>query len=145
MVCALGAIAMIGADGEWTMRAFMHAYMGLFLLVFALLKLFDPGQFADGLAMYDLLASRLHAYGYVYPLIELALALAYLAHLAPATTYAATIAVFGFGALGVANALRKGLDVECACMGNVLGVPLSTVALSEDLLMVAMAAMLLMM
>jgi hypothetical protein len=45
-----------------------------------------------------------------------------------------------FGSLGVINALRKGLDLECACMGTVLKVPLSTVALIEDLGMAAMAA-----
>jgi hypothetical protein len=54
--------------------------------------------------------------------------------------YAATIIVMLFGSLGVLNALRRGLDVNCACMGNVLKVPLSTVALIEDLGMAAMAA-----
>jgi hypothetical protein len=44
-----------------------------------------------------------------------------------------------FGALGVVSALRRGLDIECACMGTVLHVPLSTVALVEDLGMAGMA------
>ena len=44
-----------------------------------------------------------------------------------------------FVALGVFSALRRGLDVECACMGSVLHVPLSTVALVEDLGMAGMA------
>lgn len=37
-------------------------------------------------------------------------------------------------------ALRRGLDIECPCMGSVLSVPLSTVTLVEDLGMAAMAA-----
>jgi hypothetical protein len=45
-----------------------------------------------------------------------------------------------FGSLGVFHALRQGLDLECACLGTVLHVPLSTVALVEDLGMAAMAA-----
>jgi hypothetical protein len=40
----------------------------------------------------------------------------------------------------VINALAKGLDLKCACMGSILKVPLSTVALVEDLGMVGMAA-----
>jgi hypothetical protein len=35
--------------------------------------------------------------------------------------------------------LTKRLDIECACLGTVLRVPLSTVALTEDLGMAVMA------
>ncbi len=62
----------------------------------------------------------------------------------PTATYIATIIVFTFGAVGVVLALRRGLDIACPCMGNVLSVPLSTVTLTEDGLMVAMAMLLLM-
>jgi hypothetical protein len=118
----------------------MHDFMGFFLVVFALLKLFDLRGFADGFQMYDLLAQRSRTYALVYPFLELALGLAYLAFWRPVTVYAATIALLLFGALGVIRALARGLDVNCACMGNTLKVPLSTVALTEDLGMVGMAA-----
>jgi hypothetical protein len=75
---------------------------------------------------------------------ELGLGLTYLACLWPTATYIATIVVFTFGAVGVVLALRRGLDIACPCMGNVLSVPLSTVTLTEDGLMVAMAMLLLM-
>ncbi|MGH6872618.1 MAG: MauE/DoxX family redox-associated membrane protein [Rhizomicrobium sp.] len=143
-VCALAAAAIAhGASGAITMRSFMHAYMGVFLLMFATLKLFDLQGFMDGFAMYDL-ASRIDSrWGYVYPFVELGLGLAYLAFIAPAITYIVTIAVFLFGAAGVVLALRRGLDIACPCMGNILKVPLSTVTLTEDLGMAAMAALLL--
>jgi hypothetical protein len=121
----------------------MHDFMGFFLVVFALLKLFDLSGFADGFQMYDLLAKNFPPYAYAYPFIELALGLAYLAFWRPTTVYIATIIVLGFGALGVINALRRGLDVNCACMGNTLKVPLSTVALVENVGMVAMALLML--
>jgi len=119
----------------------MHAFMGFFLAVFALLKLFDLPAFADGFQRYDLLARHMRAYAFVYPFIELALALAYLSFWRPTTVYLATILVLGFGALGVISALGRGRDVNCACMGNTLKIPLSTVALLENLGMVAMALM----
>jgi hypothetical protein len=117
----------------------MHAFMGFFLAAFALLKLFDLRGFADGFQMYDLLARRSRAYALIYPFIELALALGYLAFWHPTTVYLATFVVLGFGALGVISALRRGLDVNCACMGTTLKVPLSTVALVEDVSMALMA------
>jgi methylamine utilization protein MauE len=139
LVSALAAIAVVTGFGQTTMRGFMHAYMGVFLVFFALLKIFDLEGFKDGFAMYDLIARRSSAWGYVYPFIELALGLAYLAFLWPRTIYIATIFVFIFGAIGVILALRKGLDIACPCMGNVLAVPLSTVTLTEDGVMAAMA------
>jgi hypothetical protein len=117
----------------------MHGFMGFFLAAFALLKLFDLPGFADGFQMYDLLARRSRAYALIYPFIELALALGYLAFWRPTTVYLATFVVLGFGALGVISALRRGLDINCACMGTSLKVPLSTVALVEDVSMAAMA------
>jgi small basic protein len=117
----------------------MHAFMGFFLVVFALLKLFDLRGFADGFQMYDLLAKHFRPYALLYPFLELALGLAYLAFWQPVTVYLATIVLLGFGALGVISALRKNLDVHCACMGTALKVPLSTVALVEDVGMAVMA------
>src|SRR5437870_568161 len=90
--------------------------------------------------MYDVLAKRFRPYAYMYPFIELGLGLGYLAHWWPYVLYSATIFVMLFGGLGVLRALSKRLDIECACLGTILKVPLSTVALVEDLGMAAMAA-----
>lgn len=108
-----------------------------------MLKLFHPSGFAEGFRKYDLIASKMPIYGYLYPLIELGLGLGYLSLFAPHWIYGVTIVVLGVGAIGVIRALRRGLDLRCACMGTVLDVPLSTVTLTEDLVMVAMALMLL--
>lgn len=122
-------------------HAFMSVFMGLALVAFAMLKLFTPDKFADGFAKYDLLGKHWRPYGYIYPYIELTLGLLYLARLSPVICGVISITVFGFGAVGVLIALRKGLNVNCACMGNVLSVPLSTVTLGEDFAMIAMALM----
>ncbi len=135
----LAATARQLSDGVVQPMSWMHDFMGYFLVVFAMLKLFDPEGFADGFHMYDLLAKRVRPYGYVYPFLELAFGLAYLARWRPDLIYPATVILMLFGAGGVFVALRKGLDLECACMGTILHVPLSTVALVEDLGMAAMA------
>lgn len=123
--------------------SWMHFFMGFFLCQFAMLKLFRPRDFADGFQMYDLIAKRSRLYATIYPLIELLLGLGYLSFVIPTVVYIVTIIVLGVGAVGVIKALIKGLDVRCACMGTVLDVPLSTVTLTEDLGMIAMALFLL--
>lgn len=138
VVAGLAACAVYLSLGT-TGRDWMHLFMGFFLCQFALLKLFDLSGFANGFQMYDLVARRSREYAMVYPFIELGLGLAYLAFLLPMLTYILTIVVMGIGALGVFSALWSGLDVRCACMGTTLNVPLSTVAVVEDLGMGLMA------
>jgi hypothetical protein len=121
------------------LMGWMHGFMGVALIIFSMLKLFDPEKFAEGFAKYDLLAMNWRGYALTYPFIELGLGLAYLSYWNPEITYIVTIAVFGVGAVGVVLALKKGLNLKCACMGTVLNVPLSHVTLTEDLLMIAMA------
>lgn len=135
--CAKQYAYLAGTGWDW-MR-WMHDFMGFFLVVFSMFKLFNLEGFADGFQMYDLLAKPFRSYASIYPFIELALGLGYLAQWRPPFIYSATIFVMVFGSLGVLNALRKGLDLECACLGTTLKVPLSTVALVEDLSMAAMA------
>ncbi len=132
------------AYGTGTMHLlWMHYFMGILFCQFSMLKLFNPGVFADGFQKYDLLATRFRGYAYAYPLIELFLGLAYLSSVCQKTTYIITIIVMGFSAIGVIRALKKGLDVRCACMGTILDVPLSTVTLTEDLAMGVMALLML--
>ncbi|MFN2623265.1 MAG: MauE/DoxX family redox-associated membrane protein [Chthoniobacterales bacterium] len=139
----LSACAKAFAAGGWNWMNWMHDFMGFFLVVFSMFKFFDMEGFADGFQMYDLLAKPVRPYAYVYPFIELGLGLGYLSHWQPKLIYVATIIVLLFGSIGVLRALFKGLDIECACMGTVLHVPLSTVALIEDLGMALMAAIML--
>jgi hypothetical protein len=127
----------------WNWMSWMHDFMGFFLVVFSMFKFFDMEGFADGFQMYDLLARQARPYAHVYPFLELGLGLGYLAHFQPVFIYSATVIIMTFGSLGVFNALRKDLDLNCACMGTVLHVPLSTVALVEDLGMAAMATVML--
>jgi len=142
LVAALGAAALV-SSAQRGMFAWMHYFMGFFLCQFAMLKLFHPSDFAEGFQMYDLVAKKFRAYAYLYPFIELGLGLAYLSFSHPVATYIITILVMGVGTIGVIRALKRGLDVRCACMGTVLDVPLSTVTLSEDIAMGVMACLML--
>lgn len=142
-VIVAASLALQAGRGPWQFMAWMQDFMGLFLVVFSMFKLFDISGFADGFSMYDILASRVKAYGFIYPFIELFLGLACLARISPIAVNSITALIMTFGSIGVIRALAKGLDVHCACLGTVLKVPLSSVAVAEDLGMAGMALMML--
>lgn len=124
---------------SWNMNGFMHAVMGLFFVIFALFKFIDPDGFAKGFALYDHVAKQYPIYGRIFPYIELMLGTLYLAHAIPITTYLVTIMFSGANAWSVYKALKAGVNVQCACLGTVLKLPLSTVSLLENILTMFMA------
>ncbi len=118
----------------------MRYFMAGFFLVFSFFKLLDISAFADAYSGYDLLARRWRGWGLVYPFVELALGMAYLANFNPTLTHWATIIVMGFSAIGVIRAVASKTQIQCACLGTVFKLPMSTVTIVEDVGMVAMAA-----
>jgi len=138
-------IAGVVAFIEWRFGVFdagrtMTNFMAGFFLVFSFFKLLDLPAFADNYATYDLLAARSRAYALLYPFLELGLGIAYLVRFAPSATNAATLVLMLIGTAGVANALAARQKIQCACLGTVFNLPMSTVTLVEDLSMAAMAA-----
>ena len=122
-------------------QGWMTQFMAGFFLIFSAFKFLDIRGFADGYATYDLLARRWHAYGFIYPFLELTLGILYLAQWMPGSTQLATVIIMGFSSIGVINSLLKKQKFQCACLGTVLKVPLSSITLIEDLTMVVLAAL----
>jgi hypothetical protein len=138
VIVGMVALASAVTAGHW--HDFMLNFMGGFFLVFSGLKLLDIGGFARGYARYDLLAAKLPAYGYLYPLLELALGLAYITRMQLEAANWVTLVLMLFSGLGVVASLARGEKFKCACMGTMINVPLTNVTLVEDFGMAAMAA-----
>jgi len=117
----------------------MRIFMGLFFVVFGTFKAASLKEFAATYSGYDLLAKRFTAYGYVYPFIELVLGALFLTSYQLVATNSATAILMFFGALGVLGELRKKNRIPCACLGNLVKLPLTTVSLIEDFGMGLMA------
>ena len=131
---------MLGAfDSMYAMNDFMAAFFILFS-GFKFLKLRD---FAEAYASYDLIAMRSRVYALAYPFVELALGLAYFFRFQPIPTNIITLLLMTVGAFGVAKALSKGEKIHCACLGTVFKIPMTYATLFEDLLMAAMALIML--
>jgi hypothetical protein len=139
LLVQIGMDGMAGVTTADTMRYFMAG----FFLVFSFFKLLDIGAFANAYSAYDLLARRWHGWGMLYPFVELALGMAYLAHFNPLLTHWVTIIVMGFSAIGVIRTVASKTQIQCACLGTVFKLPMSTVTIVEDVGMVAMAAVML--
>ncbi|MHB1083208.1 MAG: heavy-metal-associated domain-containing protein [Prosthecobacter sp.] len=117
----------------------MRLFMGGFFVTFSFFKLLDLRGFADAYRSYDLVAKALPSYGFIYPFIELSLGLAYLMNLGPLWVNAITALVMAVSLAGVLRAVISRRAIRCACLGTVFQLPMSTVTIIEDGLMLAMA------
>ena len=137
------AITTAFSSGEFHTMRFMNNFMAGFFLTFSFFKLLDVQGFADSYSSYDLLAKKWRSYGIIYPFIELALGIAYLLAWQPQIINIITIAVMGFSSIGVIQSVMQKRKIKCACLGAVFNLPMSTVTIVEDVLMVAMALIML--
>lgn len=136
---ALVECASLQQGGAWDWMRAMRHFMAGFFLVFSFFKLLNIQAFADAYQGYDIVAAKWPAWGKIYPLVELALGGAYLANFQPVATNAVTLVVMGISAVGVIQTVLAKRKIRCACLGTVFNLPMSTVTIVEDLLMVAMA------
>jgi copper chaperone CopZ len=124
-------------------ETWMMDFMAGFFLVFGFFKLLNLRAFALNFKVYDLAAMAIPGYAIAYPFIEVGLGVAYLMRWSPSITNSITIVIMGVGAFGVLQALRHKKQIDCACLGTVFKLPMSTVTLFEDLLMLLMAVVML--
>lgn len=124
---------------SWNLMLWMRHFMGGFFLIFSFFKLLDIQGFARSYQKYDLLAKLWPAYGVVYPFIELALGWAFISGIWPEVTAWTTLCIMGFSSIGVIRSVVRKEPIACACLGSSFELPMTTVTIVEDLMMVAMA------
>ncbi len=127
----------------WDLHEAMNDFMGSFFLIFGSFKLLKLKEFAEAYATYDILAQRSTLYAYSYPFIEIGLGIAYIGHLYPIITNWVTLVLMLVSSIGVAQELAQKRTIMCACLGTVFKIPMTYVTLFEDLLMAAMALIML--
>ncbi|MEY4540397.1 MAG: hypothetical protein RLZZ306_2154 [Bacteroidota bacterium] len=128
---------------NFNFKMFLHNFMTGFFLVFSFFKLLDVKAFAESFQMYDLLAAKLPVYGKIYPFIELGLGIFCLIHFQLYYVYIADIIIMSFGALGVIQSVLDKRKIRCACLGSVFNLPMSTITIIENSLMVLIGVWLL--
>lgn len=125
---------------------FMRFFMAGFFISFSFFKIINLKGFAESYAMYDIVAKKIPAWGYVYALLELALGIAFVVNFNPIITNWVTLIVMSVSIIGVLQSVLNKRKIQCACLGAVFNLPMSTLTIIEDLLMIAMSvAMLILM
>jgi hypothetical protein len=127
----------------WDINRAMADFMAVFFITFAAFKFQNIEEFAHTYRTYDLLASRIRPWGYIYPFIEAFLGFWYLLSSGPTWLNLLTIAVTGTAAYGVYKTLQQKRQFHCACLGTFIKLPLSKITLTENLTMMIMAAFML--
>lgn len=124
---------------------FMRVFMAGFFLTFSFFKMLDLKGFAESYAMYDIVAKKFPAWGYIYAFLELALGLAFATNWEPVFTNAFTAVLMSVSLVGVLQSVLSKKTIRCACLGAVFNLPMSTVTIIEDGLMIAMSMLMLVM
>ena len=120
-------------------QAVLPDFMGLFFVVFSFFKFLDLKGFQDSFRRYDPLAKSLPIYGWVYPFVELALGVLFLMRLEVQLALWLTLGILSITTLGVVRVLLSKQQIQCACLGSVLNLPMTEATLIENAVMIGMA------
>ncbi|MDG1046512.1 MAG: heavy-metal-associated domain-containing protein [Bacteroidia bacterium] len=127
------------SSGIFLWETWMGNFMAGFFLIFSFFKLLDIPAFAKAYQSYDIIASKIKWYGYVYPFIELGLGLSYIFFYDSEITNLTTAIVMFVGLIGVSRSVIQKSKIQCACLGTVFNLPMSYVTIIENGIMLIMA------
>lgn len=134
------SLAVSWQDDAINFMLFMRIFMAGFFLTFSFFKMLNLKAFAESYAMYDILAKKFSAWGYIYAFIELGLGLSFALNLSPFAVNWVTLIVMTVSILGVLESVLNKKKIQCACLGAMFNLPMSTVTIIEDAIMIAMSA-----
>lgn len=127
------------SNGNFNLMQWMTHFMAGFFLVFSFFKLLNLKGFAESYAMYDVVAKKVSAWAYLYAFIELGLGISYLLNYNPLVTNVVAFIVMSLSIIGVLQSVFNKKKIQCACLGAVFNLPMSTVTIIEDGLMILMS------
>ncbi|MBN8836150.1 MAG: cation transporter [Sphingobacteriia bacterium] len=127
------------AQGEFLWIRWMNHFMAGFFLVFSFFKLLNLRGFAESYCMYDIIAKKWNGWGYVYAFAELALGIVFLTGIHPILTNIVTFVIMTVSIVGVLQSVLNKKKIKCACLGDVFNLPMSSITIIEDALMIGMS------
>lgn len=127
------------SNHHFDVMQWMRHFMAAFFLVFSFFKMLNLKAFAESYVMYDVVARKIPVWAYIYAFVELALGIAYLINFNPFITNLITVVVMSASIVGVLQTVLNKKQIQCACLGAVFNLPMSTVTIIEDGLMIAMS------
>lgn len=114
-------------------------FMGLFFVVFSFFKCLDLDGFQSSFRRYDPLAKSIPFYAWLYPFLELILGVLFLMRWELQLALWLTVGILSITSIGVIQVLLSKKDIQCACLGSVLNLPMTEATLIENAIMIGMA------
>jgi len=130
-------------NDSFDIMVWMRHFMAGFFLVFSFFKFLNLKGFAESYVMYDVLAKKIPAWAYLYAFVEFGLGIAFLIDFNPILTNSLTLVVMTISIIGVLQSVLNKQKIQCACLGAVFNLPMSTVTIIEDGIMILMSAVML--
>jgi hypothetical protein len=140
-IVILSSLAMQISDETFNLNKWFMSYMGIFFIIFSFLKLLNVSGFSMTFKKYDLISKIIPPYATSYPFIELSLGIIFLTQTQSILIYANafTLIFMVSQTIGIIRSLSKSEQIQCACMGSAVDVPLSSLTVVENIIMIAMA------
>ena len=140
-IVILSSLAMQISDETFNLNKWFMSYMGIFFIIFSFLKLLNISGFSMTFKKYDLISKIIPPYATSYPFIELSLGIIFLTQTQSILIYANafTLIFMVSQTIGIIRSLSKSEQIQCACMGSAVDVPLSSLTVVENITMIAMA------
>lgn len=127
-------------NATFDVMQWMRHFMAGFFFVFSFFKLINLEGFSDSYRMYDVIARRFPSWSYIYAFTELLLGICFFINAFPLLTNITTFIIMSVSIIGVLQTVLNKKRIRCACLGDVFNLPMSTVTIIEDGLMIVMSA-----
>mgnify|MGYP001258469719 FL=1 len=135
----ISSLALQVPTNTFDINKWFITYMGLFFMLFSFLKLLNVSGFSMTFKKYDLISKKIPVFSTIYPYIELTLAIAFLTESLLMYAMIFTLIFMISQSIGVYKSLRSSEQIQCACMGSAISLPLSSLTLIENIIMISMA------
>ena len=126
-------------QNDFNIEKAMTDFMGLFFIIFSFFKFVDYTTFPISFSKYDPLAKKSISYAKVYPFIELTLGICFLFEWKVQIVSFITFCVLTNTTIGVIKSIFNKKEIECACLGTSMKLPMTEATLIENIVMISMA------
>ena len=127
---------------DTSLKGAMLYFMGLFFITFSFFKFLDYKGFPVSFSRYDPLAKKSLFYAKIYPFLETVLGISFLFSWQLPLILGLTLVLLSITTYGVVQSILNKSEIDCACLGTALRLPMTEATLIENGIMIMMSCIL---
>ena len=125
-----------------SLKGAMLYFMGLFFITFSFFKFLDYKGFPVSFSRYDPLAKKSLFYAKIYPFLETVLGISFLFSWQLPLILGLTLVLLSITTYGVVQSILNKSEIDCACLGTAIRLPMTEATLIENGIMIMMSCIL---